>query len=120
MAGPFPREWGNPIPGVYGTFPGKLKKFVMDDKLMGLSAAIRSMTSLPAEKFNMKGRGKIEAGYFADVAVLDQNRITDRANYADPHRYGEGVAHLLVNGILSIDDGRATGVRGGKAIRFDV
>jgi N-acyl-D-aspartate/D-glutamate deacylase len=112
-----PRGYTKPHPRTYGTFPRKLKKFVLDEKLMGFSEAIRSMTSLPAEKFNMKGRGKIEEGFFADIAVLDQNRITDRATFEDPHQYGQGVVYLLVNGVLSIDSSRATGERGGKALR---
>ena len=112
-----PKGYTKPHPRAYGTFPKKLKKFALDEQLMGFLEVIRSMTSLPAEKFNMKGRGKIEEGYFADIAVLDQHRITDRATYEDPHQYSEGVMYLLVNGVLSIDSGQATGVRGGKAIR---
>jgi N-acyl-D-amino-acid deacylase len=112
-----PKGMTKPHPRVYGTFPRKLKKFVLDEKLMGLPAAIRSMTSLPAEKFKMKGRGKIEKGYFADIAVLDQNSITDRATYTDPHQYGEGVVHLIVNGVVSIENSRTTKERGGRAIR---
>lgn len=84
---------------------------------MSLTAAIRSMTSLPAEKFKMKGRGRIAVGNYADIAVLDINSITDNASYQEPHRYADGVVYLLVNGVMSIEKGKATGDRGGRPLR---
>ncbi|MBI9082671.1 MAG: D-aminoacylase [Desulfobacterales bacterium] len=112
-----PKNMGKPHPRVYGTFPRKLRRFVMDDKLMALSLAIRSMTSLPAEKFGIAKRGRIAEGYFADIAVLDMDRIGDHATYTDPHRNSTGIDHLLVNGVLSIENGLATGDRSGYALR---
>ena len=59
----------------------------------------------------------LKAGNYADVAVLDLNKIGDRATYQDPHQYADGVKFLVVNGTLSIDDGKATGERGGAGQR---
>lgn len=112
-----PKDMTKPHPRVYGTFPKKLRKFVLDGKLMSLPMAIRSMTSMPAEKFNMKGRGKIAKDNYADIAMIDINTITDHATYKDPHQYSEGVVNLLVNGKLSIQNGTATGTRGGRALK---
>ncbi|MBW2366026.1 MAG: amidohydrolase family protein, partial [Deltaproteobacteria bacterium] len=84
-----PKDMTKPHPRVYGTFPKKLRKFVLDEKLMDLPMAIRSMTSMPAEKFNMKGRGKIAKDNYADIAMIDINTITDHATYKDPHQYSE-------------------------------
>ncbi len=112
-----PKDITKPHPLGYGTFPKKLRKYALDEKVIDLSKAIRSMTSLPAEKFNLKGRGKIKAGNFADIAVLNLNTITDHATYRKPHQYAEGVVHLFVNGVHSIENGKATGDRGGKGIR---
>lgn len=111
-----PKGMTKPHPRVYGTFPRKIRKFVLEEKITDLTSVIRSMTSLPAEKFNLKGRGRIEKGYYADVAVIDLNKITDHATYLDPHRYSEGIQYLTVNGVLSIDEGKATGKRGGKPL----
>ncbi|MBW2090534.1 MAG: amidohydrolase family protein [Deltaproteobacteria bacterium] len=112
-----PKDILKPHPRCYGTFPKKIRKFVLEEKLQSLTAAIRSMSSLPAEKFNLKGRGKLEAGYFADIAVMDLDKITDHATYLDPHRYAEGIQSLLVNGVLVIDRGKATGVEAGRGLR---
>ena len=106
-----------PHPRLYGTFPRKLREFVLKEKLMPLKEAIISMTSLPAQKFNIKDRGVIAEGNYADIALIDLNTITDHATYPEPHQYSEGVIHLLVNGIVAIENGKATGKRGGRALR---
>lgn len=112
-----PKGMTKPHPRVYGTFPKKIRQFVLEEKLMDLVLAIRSMTSLPAEKFNMKGRGKIAVGNIADIAVVNLKTITDKATYFDPHQYSEGIDALLVNGVVSIENGKMTGERGGKSLR---
>ncbi len=112
-----PKDMTNPHPQAYGTFPKKLRKYALDEKRISLIQAVRSMTSLPAEKFNIKKRGKIETGYFADIAVINPNTITDHATYRNPHQYCEGIDHLFVNGTLSIENGKATGDRNGLPIK---
>ena len=102
-------------PRFYGCFPRKIRKYVLEEKLMSLNDAIRSMTSLPAAKFKIKGRGMIAEGNYADIAVIDLKNFTDRATYKNRSLYSEGVMYLLVNGVLSIDQGRLTGKRGGRS-----
>lgn len=106
-----------PHPRVYGTFPHKLRMVALDNKIMTVQAAIRTMTSLPAEKFGIKSRGKIEKGFFADIAVIDLESFADRATYLDPHQYAVGLRHLLINGVTAIADGKATGAGAGAILR---
>ncbi len=105
-------------PAAYGTFPRRFRQCVMERKEMSPSAAIRTMTSLPAETFNMKQRGKIAKGYYADIAVVDLQKFCDKATFMDPHLYAEGVVHLFVNGVQSIENGKATGYRGGRGLKM--
>lgn len=107
-----------PHPRTYGTFPGKIKKFALEEKLLSLNQAIYSMTGLPAETYKMEGRGKITAGAFADIAVIDLEKLEDNSTYLDPHHYAKGVNYLLVNGSLAIDNGKATNHESGKALRM--
>ncbi len=115
---PVPKGLGRPHPRCYGTFPRKIRQFALEEKILSLSAALRSMTSLPAEKFKLKGRGKIAAGNFADIAIIDLKKIRDRATYLDPHQYAEGVEGLLVNGVVSIERGVTTGAGAGKGLKL--
>ena len=112
-----PKDMTKPHPRVYGTFPKKLKQFVINERCMDLQPAIRSMTALPAQKFKMKERGVLVKGNYADIAVINLDTITDHATYQDPHQYADGIEYLMVNGILAIENGKATGKRGGRTIK---
>jgi N-acyl-D-amino-acid deacylase len=106
-----------PHPRAFGTFPHKIRTFALEEKRMNLTAAIRSMTSLPAEKFHMQGRGRIAEGYYADIAVINLSTFTDRSTYRQPNVYPAGLDYLLVNGEVSMENGNATGKTGGVALR---
>ena len=108
---------GKPHPRSYGTYPRKIRKYVLEDGFATLPAAIRSMTSLPATAYRIEERGFIRSGTFADVVVFDLDRITDRATYTDPHQYSEGIVHVLVNGGVALRDGEPTGARSGVVLR---
>lgn len=112
-----PRNMYKMHPAGYGTFPRRYRQCVTERKEMSPSAAIRTMTSLPAEAFNMKQRGKIAEGYYADIAVIDLQNFRDKATFHDPHQYAEGVVHLFINGVQAMANGKATGNRGGKGLK---
>jgi N-acyl-D-amino-acid deacylase len=112
-----PKGMSRPHPRTYGTFPRKLRKFALDEGLMSLTQAIRSMTSLPAEKLNIKDRGVLKPGNMADIAVFDTKTITDKATYAAPHQYAQGIVHLLMDGAPVIENAEITGKRMGRALR---
>ncbi len=96
---------GVPHPRNYGAFPRKIRRYVLEQRLLDLASAVRSMTSLPAAVFGFQGRGRIAPGSSADIVIFDLNRIRDRATYTQPHQLAEGVVHLLVNGSFAVRDG---------------
>ncbi len=112
-------EWqvGVPHPRAYGTFPRKLRKYVLDEKTQGLAEAVRSMTSLPADVFGLEGRGRVVLGAVADIVVFDLEEVRDLATYTDPHQLSEGMVHVFVNGTAAIRDGAFTGERAGRVLR---
>ena len=107
---------GKPHPRSYGTNARMLGKYVREEKLIGLEEAIRRMTSLAAQKFQLKDRGLLRNGYAADVVIFDETQIIDRATFDAPHQFSTGISHVLVNGKSVIDAGRHTGVRSGLAL----
>jgi len=110
---------GVPHPRVYGTFARKLRRYVVDEQVVRLEDAVRSMTSLPAQVFRMKDRGVLRAGAFADVAVFDLGRVRDMSTYDKPHQVAEGMVHVLVNGRTAIAAGVMTPERAGRVLRRD-
>lgn len=111
-----PLGQGVPHPRAYGTFPRKLRKYALEDGVLDLADAVRSMTTLPATVFRMAGRGALRPGAMADVVVFDPARVRDRATYTRPHQLAEGMVYVLVNGTVAIDGGRITGARGGRVL----
>jgi N-acyl-D-amino-acid deacylase len=105
-----------PHPRLYGTFPHVLAAYVRDKKLLTLEEATRKMTSFPARKFRLGGRGLISPGYAADLVVFDPETISDRATYGDPKRFPEGISRVLVNGEKTIELGLHRGTRVGTTI----
>ncbi len=108
---------GMPHPRGYGTNARVLAKYVREEKVIGLEEAVRRMTSLPATKFNLKGRGLIHEGMNADILVFDENTIQDMSVYENPHQFTKGIEYILVNGKLVIEQGKHTGVRSGQALK---
>jgi N-acyl-D-amino-acid deacylase len=107
---------GMPHPRAYGTNARILGKYVRDEHLIRLEEAIRRMTSLPAQKFQLKKRGLLREGFAADIVVFDEKEINDMATFENPHQYSTGFKFVLVNGKLVINNGAHTGARSGEAL----
>ncbi|HEY6871865.1 MAG TPA: D-aminoacylase [Geobacteraceae bacterium] len=104
-------------PRSYGAFPRVLGRYVREERLLTLSAAVRKMTALPAGRLGFTDRGLVRPGFAADLVLFDPEAIADRADYADPHRYAGGIVHLFVDGVPVVRDGALTGERPGRVLR---
>ena len=107
----------NPHPRAYGSFARLLGKYVRDEQVITLPEAVRRLTSLPAENFNIRDRGRLQVGFFADVVVFDAEQVRDHATYDEPHQYATGVQHVFVNGVQVLDNGQHTGATPGRVVR---
>jgi len=108
---------GRPHPRVYGTFPRVLGKYVRERKDLSLEEAVRKMTSLPARRLGLKDRGVVAEGKAADLVVFEPESVIDRATYDNPRQYPVGIRHVIVNGVLSVENGKFTGQLGGRVIK---
>src|SRR6266545_149643 len=107
---------GVPHPRSYGTFARVLGVYVREKRALSLEDAIRKMTSLPAQRLGLHDRGMLRPGMKADIVIFDPERVRDRATFADPHQYAEGVSFVIVNGTIVLDDGKMTEARPGRAL----
>ncbi|NLE85647.1 MAG: D-aminoacylase [Myxococcales bacterium] len=112
-----PTSLGRPHPRLYGTFPRILGHYARDVALLPLERAIHKMTALPAARFGLRGRGKIEPGAFADLVLFDAATILDQATFDAPRRPPAGVRDVYVNGRAVVRGGRHLGTRPGRALR---
>lgn len=110
-------DGGDGHPRQYATFPEKFARFVRADGVLTVQDFIHRSTGLTATTTGLVSRGFLRPGHHADVVVLDPERFVPRADYGDPRRLSEGVVHLFVNGVQTIDDGRLTDALPGRALR---
>jgi len=106
----------NPHPRAYGTFPRILGKYVRQEGLLTLEAAVRKMTFLPAQRLGLADRGLLKAGMVADIVIFNPHEIIDKATYLNPHLFSEGIDFVIVNGVAVIRNGKHTGAKPGKAL----
>ena len=105
-----------PHPREYGAFARVLGRYVRERGVLTLEEAVRKMSGATAQRIGLRRRGLVREGFFADLAVFDPARIVDRATFAEPHQYAEGVEYVLVNGTLVVDGGKHTGRRPGRVL----
>lgn len=105
-----------PSPRTYGSFPRVLGEFVRQRRLLGLEEAVRKMTSAAAGRLGLTDRGLLRDGLNADVIVFDPANVRSNATYDDPRQFPTGIDHVIVNGVLVVDDGAHTGALPGRVI----
>lgn len=108
---------GKPHPRTFGTFARVLGEYVRERQTLTLEQAIRKMTSLPAGRLGLHDRGLLRPGMKADLVLFDPSTVADRATYTEPCQYPMGIAHVMVNGRLTVSGGRHLGVRAGAVLR---
>ncbi len=108
---------GKSHPRAWGSATRILGYYVREQKVLSLEEAIRKMTSLPAARMHLSDRGVLRAGMVADLVAFDPATVRERATFADPSHYSEGVPFVAVNGKLVVDGGKITTARPGKILK---
>jgi N-acyl-D-aspartate/D-glutamate deacylase len=111
---------GGPLtihPRSWGTFPKMIHDYCKKDQRFVIENLIHRMTGLAAASIGLNERGVIQPGKKADIIVFDLARFKDKATFANPQQYAEGIQYVWVNGELVIDQGKRTGQRSGKVLR---
>ncbi|MFG2018117.1 N-acyl-D-amino-acid deacylase family protein [Actinomadura geliboluensis] len=112
-----PTGRGTPHPRSFGCFPRLFAEYVRTGRI-GLAEAVRKCTSAAAERAGLAGRGVLRGGAAADIVVFDPARIADRATFAAPQRYPEGISAVVVGGRTVVEDGAHGGARPGEILRI--
>src|ERR1700719_112949 len=108
---------GAPHPRSYGTFSRVLARYVREQKVLTLEDAVRKMSGYTAERLRLLDRGLLRPGMKADIVIFDPAKVQDKADYANPHQYAEGVQDLIINGQRVIANGQLTAARPGRILR---
>ena len=104
-------------PRAFGTQTKVLSEYVRDRKCFSLEAAVRKLTGLPAEVLKLDRRGTLKEGNFADVVIFNPDTVKDKATYANPKQYPEGIETVLVNGVIALENGKQVNVLPGRLLK---
>ncbi len=112
------RDIGRPSHVFYDCFPRFMDIFVKQKRLITWEEAVRKSTSLPAAIMNIRERGAVREGYFADLVVFDRKALSSTANFYEPRRFPGGIRHVMVNGRAVVTDGSfVKGVLAGEVVK---
>ena len=104
-------------PRKYGTFPKLLREYVYTKQVLTLAQAVHRGSARPAQQLRIKDRGTLAPGQFADVIVFAPDVVADRSTYREPTALAVGMRYVLVNGVVTVDDGTYNGATAGRALR---
>ena len=107
------------IPGInsFAAYPIFLNKFVKEKKTFTLEEAVLKTSVMSARVHNLKGRGTLEVGGYADIVIIDLPNLKVLANEIEPRQYPEGIEYVFVNGVPVVKKGEHTGDRPGKVLK---
>ena len=105
-----------PRPHGFGAFARVLGKYVREEGVLDLEAAIHKMTGMNAAKLRLRNRGFLRVGMKADIAIFDAERVAGPATFLEPRRFAEGFEYVIVNGTPVIDGGQLLDARPGKIL----
>jgi N-acyl-D-aspartate/D-glutamate deacylase len=99
---------------------------VRSRNLLSWEEAIRQLTDVPARLYGLRDRGRLAEGWWADVVVLDPERVghgPERTRDDLPggagrlYAEGVGIEHVFVNGEEIVRAGSFTGALPGAVLR---
>ncbi len=113
----------HPHPRARGTFARYLREYVRETHTWSWPEAVGHLSALPAERFALGRRGRVAAGWVADLIVVDPQAVTDTATYEQPLGEAAGIDDVLVAGQPVLAAGslvdRGPGRAPGRGIRRD-
>jgi N-acyl-D-amino-acid deacylase len=99
-------DFNNPFPVSYGTFTKVLGEIARDRGIISQEEAVRKMTSLPAKQMQIKERGILKKGYFADITIFNPKTINSRVTFTKHFQNSEGIEYVMINGKVVLEQGK--------------
>ena len=101
----------------YGWSTHVLRRYVRERRVLTLEEAIHRMSGRPARRIGLADRGTLAVGQKADVVIFDPETVVDRATFERPIAFPDGISAVLVNGVVTVQNGEHTGARAGRVLR---
>jgi N-acyl-D-aspartate/D-glutamate deacylase len=109
--------WQQPMINTYSAFPSFYQKFVKKDKVFTMEQAAYKTSTLAAVRHEIKGRGILKEGAYADIVLMDLDKLEVKGTPLEPRNKPKGIEYVLVNGVPAIEKGKHTGSSSGRVLR---
>jgi len=109
--------WSVPSISTYSAYVGFFEKFVKRMKALTLEEAVYKTSTFVAERHNLKGRGVIKEGSYADIVLMDFENLKVTATPLEPRKQPKGIEYVFVNGVAVVKKGKHTGATPGRVLR---
>ena len=104
-------------PRKYASYPQKYRNYIIDRNLMPIETFFYRSSGLVADTFGICERGYLKPEYKADIAIIDPDGFSPKADFENPEVLAQGVVHLFVNGQPAIADGKAQPRLSGQVLK---
>ena len=104
-------------PRAFGTFPKFLNDYVKEKKLMPWPIAINKITGKVADKIGFKNRGYLKENYWADLVILNPEKLKDKGTLDNPLQFPDGIETVVINGNIAYQKGLLSHGRYGQVLR---
>ncbi len=91
---------------------------VRDERVLTMEQAVRKMTSFPAQRFGLTGRGILRDGMKADIMVFDPAVVRGMATFEKPKQFPQGIEYVFVNGKMVVEGRKHTGALPGEPLKM--
>ena len=105
-----------PHPRSYGAVT-EFFRLAREHDICTVEEAVRRVTSKAADMLGMTDRGRLIEGNAADITVFDPETIAPRGTYLEPVQLSQGVKHVVINGVIALENGVQTAARPGRFLR---
>jgi N-acyl-D-aspartate/D-glutamate deacylase len=90
-------------PRLYSAFSKILRDYVRERKIFTIQEAVKKMTSMPAKRMEIKKRGLIKEGFYADINIFNLENVKDNADFNKSGVLAEGMDYVFINGKTAWD-----------------
>jgi len=101
----------------WSSYIGFFDKFVKKQKALSLEQAVYKTSTYVALRHNIKKRGTLKKGNYADIVLLDFSNLKVTGTPLEPIKQPKGIEYVFVNGKTVVEKGKHTGTRPGRVLK---
>ena len=108
--------YGTPLPDTFSGYVNFFTRYVRDNPVFTLEQAVQKTSTIPAKTYRVKDRGTLQPEAYADIVLMDMDRLGFRMPMELNTAYPTGVPYVIVNGEVVVNRGIHTGKRPGVVL----